>query len=127
MSSNTSSVISCQLDQPGNKHQLARPTLTLGASQDNKDHQQQLSTMLHVQAAGGYHHQEQQHFITSLQVHNNGGSGNNNNNNIILSCSSVCSSLPPPPSAPNGEVSDQNTAANNGNGNMHNLFEVDFM
>ncbi|XP_066378415.1 squamosa promoter-binding-like protein 10 [Miscanthus floridulus] len=125
MSSNTSSVISC-LDQAGNK-QLARPTLTLGASQD-KDHHQQLSTMLQVQAAGG-HHQEQ-HFITSLQVHNNGGGGNNNN--IILSCSSVCSSGALP--SANGEVSDQNTTTtNNGNGNggssnnMHNLFEVDFM
>jgi hypothetical protein len=31
------------------------------------------------------------------------------------------------PSA-NGEVSDQNTTTtNNGGGNMHNLFEVDFM
>ena len=129
MSSKTSSVISC-LDQAGNK-QLARPTLTLGASQD-KDHQQQLSTMLQVQAAGG-HHQEQ-HFITSLQVHNNGGGGNNNN--IILPCSSVCSSGALP--SANGEVSDQNTTTtNNGNGNgngnggsssnMHNLFEVDFM
>lgn len=131
MSSNTSSVISC-LDQQGSK-QLARPTLTLGASQqDNKlDHrqqQQQLSTMLQVQAAGGHHrHQEQQHcFITSLQVHshhhNNGGGGGGN----ILSCSSVCSSALP---SANGEVSDQNTTTNNGNNNnsMHNLFEVDFM
>ncbi|XP_062178400.1 squamosa promoter-binding-like protein 10 [Phragmites australis] len=113
MSSNTS-MISC-LDQG----KQARPTLTLGASQD-KDHQQ-LSTMLQVQAAG--HHQEQQ-FITSLQVHNNNGGSNNNN---ILSCSSVCSSALP---SANGEVSDLNTTNNNGNGNnsssMH-LFEVDFM
>ncbi|XP_062229451.1 squamosa promoter-binding-like protein 10 [Phragmites australis] len=110
MSSNTS-VISC-LDQG----KQARPTLTLGASQD-KDHQQ-LSTMLQVQAAG--HHDQGQHFMTSLQVQNyhntNGGSHNNN----ILSCSSVCSSALP---SANGEVSDQN---NNGNNNMH-LFEVDFM
>ncbi|RCV22070.1 hypothetical protein SETIT_4G190700v2 [Setaria italica] len=117
MSSNTGSVISC-LDQ-GNK-QLARPTLTLGASPDKQDHHHQLSTMLQVQAAAGGHHQEQ-HFITSLQVHNNGGNGGGNN---ILSCSSVCSSALPSAAA-NGEVSDQNT--NNGNGNMHNLFEVDFM
>ncbi|CAD6335989.1 unnamed protein product [Miscanthus lutarioriparius] len=101
----------------------------LGASQDKDHQQQQLSTMLQVQAAGG-HHQEQ-HFITSLQVHNshnNGGGGNNNYN--ILSCSS--GALP----SANGEVSDQNTTTtNNGNGNgnggssnnMHNLFEVDFM
>ncbi|PAN22993.1 hypothetical protein PAHAL_4G058300 [Panicum hallii] len=126
MSSNTGSVISC-LDQ-GNK-QLARPTLTLGASPD-KDHQhQQLSTMLQVQAAAGghhhhHHHHQEQHFITSLQVHNhnNGGGGGGNN---ILSCSSVCSSALP---SANGEVSDQNTTTtNNGGGNMHNLFEVDFM
>jgi len=125
MSSNTSSVISC-LDQAGNKQQLARPTLTLGASQDKDHQQQQLSTMLQVQAAGG-HHQEQ-HFITSLQVHNNGGSGIGGGNN--LSCSSVCSSGALP--SANGEVSDQNTTTTNtGNGgssnNMHNLFEVDFM
>ncbi|OEL29082.1 Squamosa promoter-binding-like protein 10 [Dichanthelium oligosanthes] len=128
MSSNTGSVISCLQDQ-GSK-QLARPTLTLGASPDKQDHQhQQFSTMLHqAQAAtGGQHHQEQ-HFLTSLQVHNhgNGGGGGSGNNNI-LSCSSVCSSALP---SANGEASDQNTTNNNGgggNGNMHNLFEVDFM
>ena len=125
LSSNTGSVISCLYQ--GNK-QLARPTLTLGASPD-KDHQhQQFSSMLQVQAAAGGHHQEQ-HFITSLQVHshNNGGGGGGNNN--ILSCSSVCSSALPP--ANGGEVSDQNTTNGNGNGGggggMHNLFEVDFM
>ncbi|KAL6874139.1 hypothetical protein ACP4OV_014221 [Aristida adscensionis] len=121
MSSNTS-VISC-LDQG---KQQSRPTLTLGASPD-KD--QQLSTMLQVQAAAGghHHHHQEQHFITSLQVQAN---NSNNNNNNILSCSSVCSSVLPP--SANGEVSDQNNSNNNGNGhgngnnNMH-LFEVDFM
>ncbi|CAN6200904.1 unnamed protein product [Urochloa humidicola] len=117
MSSNTGSVISC-LDQ-GNKQQLARPTLTLGASPDKLDHhhQQQLSTMLQ----GGHHHHQEQHFLTSLQVHNGGNGGGGGNN--ILSCSSVCSGGLP--AAVNGEVSDQNTTT--GNGNMHNLFEVDFM
>ncbi|CAL5049073.1 unnamed protein product [Urochloa decumbens] len=117
MSSNTGSVISC-LDQGNKQQQLARPTLTLGASpdkhQDHHQQQQQFSTMLQ-----GGHHQEQ-HFLTSLQVHNAGGNGN------ILSCSSVCSSGLPAAVA-NGEVSDQNTTTGNGNGNMHNLFEVDFM
>ncbi|TVU08406.1 hypothetical protein EJB05_41810 [Eragrostis curvula] len=113
MSSNTS-VISC-LDQS----KQARPTLTLGGSQD-KD-QQQLSTMLQVQAAG--HHQEQ-HFLTSLQVQNNNNNNGSHNNNI-LSCSSVCSSALPSGA---GELSDQTNNSNNGNGNnnMH-LFEVDFM
>ncbi|CAL5041587.1 unnamed protein product [Urochloa decumbens] len=116
MSSNTGSVISC-LDQGNKQQQLARPTLTLGASPDKHQdhHHHQLSTMLQ---AGG-HHQEQ-HFLTSLQVHNAGGNGGN-----ILSCSSVCSGGMPAAAA-NGEVSDQNTT-NTGNGNMHNLFEVDFM
>ncbi|KAG2613432.1 squamosa promoter-binding-like protein 10 [Panicum virgatum] len=136
MSSNTGSVISC-LDQ-GNKQQLARPTLTLGASLDkDHQHQQQLSTMLQAQAAAGgghhhhHHHHPEQHFITSLQVHshNNGGGGGGGGNNNILSCSSVCSSALPP--ANGDEVSDQNTTNGNGNGNgcggMHNLFEVDFM
>ncbi|KAF8658613.1 hypothetical protein HU200_059074 [Digitaria exilis] len=117
MSSNTGSVISC-LDHGNNKQQLARPTLTLGASPDKQQDHQQLSTMLQVQ--GGHHHQEQ-HFITSLQVHshhNNGGAGGNN----MLSCSSVCSSAM---ASATGEASDQNNNTNNGN--MHNLFEVDFM
>jgi hypothetical protein len=111
MSSNTSSVISC-LDQ--GQHQ-ARPTLTLGASQDKDQQQQQhLSTMLQVQSSAGHHHQEQ-HFITSLQGHHQ------SNNNNILSCSSVCPSGLP--SANNGgALSDQTNNSNN----MH-LFEVDFM
>lgn len=106
ISSNTS-VISCLQDQS----KAARPTLTLGAPQEKKDHQ--LSTMLQVQA--GHHHQEQ-HFITSLVQ----------NNNNILSCSSVCSSALP---SANGEVSDQNntTSNNSNNGNNMHLFEVDFM
>jgi hypothetical protein len=111
MSSNTSSVISC-LDQLGKQ---ARPTLTLGASQDKE---QQLSTMLQVQSAG--HHNQEQHFLTSLQVHHQ------SNNNNILSCSSVCSTMLP---SANGEFSDQTNNSNNGNAgnnNMH-LFEVDFM
>jgi hypothetical protein len=114
MSSNTSSVISC-LDQLGKQ---ARPTLTLGASQDKEQQQQQLSTMLQVQSAG--HHNQEQHFLTSLQVHHQ------SNNNNILSCSSVCSTMLP---SANGEFSDQTTNSNNGNAgnnNMH-LFEVDFM
>uniref|UniRef100_A0A0A9G6E5 Sbp3 n=1 Tax=Arundo donax TaxID=35708 RepID=A0A0A9G6E5_ARUDO len=117
MSSNTS-VISC-LDQG---KQQARPTLTLGASQD-KDHQQ-LSTMLQVQAAS--HHHQEQHFITSLQVQNNRNNTNNGGSHNMLSCSSVCSSALP---SANGEVSDQNNNSNNGNGNNNNmhLFEVDFM
>jgi hypothetical protein len=112
MSSNTSSVISC-LDQLGKQ---ARPTLTLGASQDKE--QQQLSTMLQVQSAG--HRNQEQHFLTSLPVHHQ------SNNNILLSCSSVCSSVLP---SANGELSDQINNSNNGNAgnnNMH-LFEVDFM
>jgi hypothetical protein len=108
MSSNTTSVISC-LDQG----KQARPTLTLGASQDKDQQQQHLSTMLQVQSSAGHHHQEQ-HFITSLQGHHQ------SNNNNILSCSSVCSSGLP--SANNGELSDQTNNSNN----MH-LFEVDFM
>ncbi|KAJ1260201.1 hypothetical protein BS78_10G214200 [Paspalum vaginatum] len=121
MSSNTSSVISCLDQQQGNKQQLARPTLTLGASQDKDHHhhaQQQLSTMLQVQAAGAHDHH---HFLTSLQVHSHNNGGN------ILSCSSVCSSALPPSANGGGEVSDQNTTNGNGNNNMHNLFEVDFM
>ncbi|KAL6603099.1 hypothetical protein ACP70R_043460 [Stipagrostis hirtigluma subsp. patula] len=123
MSSNTS-VISC-LEQG---KQQSRPTLTLGASQD-KD--QQLSTMLQVQAAAGHgHHHQEQHFITSLQVQTNNNNNGCSNNNNILSCSSVCSSALPP--SANGEVSDQNNSNNNGNGNGNNnsnmhLFEVDFM
>ncbi|KAF7098359.1 hypothetical protein CFC21_100107 [Triticum aestivum] len=119
ISSNTSA-ISCLQQGQAREVAATRPTaLTLGATPEKDDHQQQIRNAMQL-----HHHQEQQHFINSLLQ-------NNIRNSNILSCSSVSSSTVPLAVAANGEVSDQNNdnknnVSNNVNSGMH-MFEVDFM